>query len=286
MFGAGIGYLNEILANTSCEVISIHNEYNPSFGNIRPEPIEENLKDFIKEARKNKADLGLATDGDADRIGVIGKNCKFIDAQHLMSLLALHLIKNRGWKGGIVRTNSVTFCLRKIANVFDLPLYETPIGFKHVAELMLKHDILIGGEESGGMSFKNYIPERDGILAALLVIEMICMTKKPIDELIEEMEKEFGVFRFKRLDVSIEQDKKQKVLNLLNNFTPENILGETVKEITKYDGIKFIFKDDSWLLIRASGTEPILRIYAESSSEKRTSSMIDYAVNLTRREKC
>lgn len=281
MFGAGKGIISSLLSKGKCRVTEINKDDNPLFGGGRPEPIEENLKPLIKAVKALKADVGLATDGDADRIGVVDGKVNFVDAQHVISLLLLHLVKNRKMSGGVVRTNAVTYCLEKIAKAYNLPVFETPVGFKHVADLMLKHNILIGGEESGGIGFANYVPERDGILASLLILEMMAMLKKPLHKIIEEMEKEFGKFRYRRMDITIEENVKQKFLKFIAKFTPKEIKGVPLKEKTSFDGMKFILVDGSWLLMRASGTEPILRVYAESSDSTRAKELLQYGIKLT-----
>ncbi|MFH1824505.1 MAG: phosphoglucomutase/phosphomannomutase family protein [Candidatus Firestonebacteria bacterium] len=269
MFGSSQGYLLNILSKSKLELLPIHHYKDALFGGIRPEPLEHNLIDLKKEVLKNNADVGLATDGDGDRIAIIDDTGRFLSAQHIIPLIMIHLLENKKWSGGVVKTNATTSAVEIIAKDYGLKLYQTPVGFKYIADLMLKEDILIGGEESGGIGVKNYIPERDGILIGLLILEMMAQTGKKVSALLLEIEKKYGKFCYDRIDIKYNSEKKQKIFNFLNTVTIDKISGHSVQEITRYDGTKFIMKDLSWLLIRASGTEPIVRIYAEANSTKK-----------------
>lgn len=267
MHGAGKDYTAQVLKGGRCRVITIRGEENPSFGGVSPEPITQNLKALVDKIKEEKADVGLATDGDGDRLGVMDSEGNFVNPHQVLSLLALHLIESRGWSGGIVKTISTTSLLNKIAEKHKRKIYKTPVGFKYICELMLKEDILIGGEESGGIGVKNHIPDRDGPLSGLLLLEMIALKKKPLSQIQEEMRKEFGTYLCKRSDTEYPLAKRDILIPTLRKRPPERLADIKVREIDASDGIKFILEDDSWLLIRTSGTEPIIRIYAESDEE-------------------
>jgi alpha-D-glucose phosphate-specific phosphoglucomutase len=275
MHGAGKDYTAQALKGGKCQVITIRAEENPSFGGVHPEPILENLKALIDKIKEEKADLGLATDGDGDRLGVMDSEGNFVNPHQVLSLLTLHLIESRGWSGGIVKTVSTTSLLNKIAEKYKRKLYKTPVGFKYICELMLKEDILIGGEESGGIGVKNHVPDRDGLLSGLLLLEMLALKKKPLSQIQEEMRQEFGTYLYKRIDTEYPLDKRDILIPTLRKSPPKKLGDIRVKEIDASDGIKFILSDNSWLLIRTSGTEPIIRIYAESDEKGKLNKIME-----------
>ena len=278
MYGVTAGYLNEVFKKSNLKITYIHQNQDPLFNGIRPEPLKENLGELIKTVKKVRADAGFATDGDGDRIGVVSEKGEFLDAQKLIPLFMLHLIRNRNLRGKVVRTNATTILVERIAKKYNLEVFETPIGFKYVTDLMLKEDILIGGEESGGIGYKGYIPERDGLLGSLLALELIAVTRKKIGKLVSDMENEFGKFRYIRRDLTIPVDERERVVSFVKNFKPDSIINIPVVKITTFDGIKYILKDDSWLLIRASGTEPIIRIYTEANTLKKANIFIEFII--------
>ncbi|MCG2675851.1 phosphoglucomutase/phosphomannomutase family protein [bacterium] len=275
MHGAGKDYTAQILKGGKCQVITIRGEENPSFGGVNPEPILENLKALMDKIKEEKADVGLATDGDGDRLGVMDNKGNFVNPHQVLSLLTLHLIESRGWSGGIVKTISTTSLLNKIAEKHKRRIYKTPVGFKYICELMLKEDILIGGEESGGIGVKNHVPDRDGLLSGLLLLEMIALKKKPLSQIQEEMRKEFGTYLFQRIDSEYPVDKRDILIPTLRKKPPKELADIKVKEIDASDGIKFILEDNSWLLFRTSGTEPIIRIYAESDEKEKLEKIME-----------
>ncbi|MBM3252816.1 MAG: phosphoglucomutase/phosphomannomutase family protein, partial [Candidatus Omnitrophica bacterium] len=222
-------------------------------------------------------DIGLANDGDADRITAMGPDGRFINGQKMLCLLLLHMIEDRNLKGAIVRSIQTTQTLDRIAKKYNLKIYERQVGFKHVARLMRTKDILIGGEESGGIGYKGYIPERDGILGGLLLLEMLAKRKKSIIDIIEKMEEEFGRFFYKREDIRLTLNERDKIFKRLSNSIKGNSFGKPIKTIKRLGGLKLIFKDDSWIFFRPSGTESILRICAESFSEKAVSKLVEKA---------
>lgn len=280
MYGTGNAYIADILKGGKCKVDVIHNEKNPGFCGINPEPIMPNLKELAEKVKKYKYDIGLATDGDADRLGVALPNGKLLTGHKVMTLLLLHLLEDKGMKGGVVQTLCGTFLISKICKKYGLKMYETPVGFKYICELMLKEDVLVGGEETGGVAFKDSIPERDGVLSGLLILEMMAMRKKNIMAILKSIDREYGTYEYRRLDVKYPDDKKQKLIESLRTDPPKEVLGKKVVEVKTTDGYKFICEDFSWLMLRLSGTEPILRIYAEASSEKKALAILEFGRSL------
>jgi phosphomannomutase len=276
MYGTGNDYIAMLLKGGKCKVDTIHNEKNPSFGGINPEPILPNLKELAEKTKEGKYDIGLATDGDADRLGVALPNGKLLTGHKVMSVLLLHLLEDKSMRGGVIQTICGTYLIDKICKKYNLKMYETAVGFKYICELMLKEDILIGGEETGGVAFKNSIPERDGILSGLLILEMMAMKKKKMLDILKSIDKEYGTYEYKRLDLKYPDDKKPKLMASLKRDPPKDILGKPVVEIKTTDGYKFICDDRSWLMLRLSGTEPILRVYAEAPTEKEALEIIDF----------
>jgi alpha-D-glucose phosphate-specific phosphoglucomutase len=282
MHGVGDGYIPEILSGTKIKVTQIRTGRDTLFGGVNPEPIPKNLEAAfsIMKDPKSKYDICIVNDGDADRIGAVTPGGRFMGAGQIMALLLLHFIEDRRWKGGVVKTVSNTTLIDLICKKYNLKLYETPVGFKYICRLMLDEDILIGGEESGGIGVKDYMPERDGMLLGVLLIEMMAHRKKGILEILKDVEKEYGKFCYQRIDMDYPDEKKKKLMELLKNNPPREIAGKKVKEVKSFDGHKFIMDDNSWLILRLSGTEPILRIYAEASSDKIAKSYLDFGKNL------
>lgn len=268
MHGSGAGIVEKILKNTGCEVKGIRNGRDILFGGVNPEPIECNLEPLKQEVKNEKADLGIALDGDGDRIGAMCSDGTFISSHLAICLLLLHLIENKKFKGKIVKSLNTTAMADKIARYYRLPLDIVPVGFKNIAAKMLNEDILLGGEESGGIGFKGYMPERDGALSGLLLLELMAYKKKSMPQLIDRMQRKFGKFVYRRRDIKARLKKTLPVL--------KKILGKKVAMVENYDGTKYTLSDESWLLIRASGTEPIVRIYAEAASEKDVQKLIEF----------
>lgn len=280
MYGTGKSYIQDLLSGGKCKVDMIHSEYNPGFGGINPEPIMPNLKELADKVKKGKYDIGIATDGDADRLGVALPNGKLLTGHKVMTLLFLHLLEDKKMRGGVIQTICGTGLIDKICKKYDLKMYETPVGFKYICELMIKEDILIGGEETGGVAFKNSIPERDGILSGLLILEMMAMRKKKIMEILKSIDKEYGTYEYRRLDLKYPDDKKKKLMENLKTNPPKRIIDKEIIKIKDTDGYKFMCEDGSWMMMRLSGTEPILRVYAEASSEKRAFDILEFGKKL------
>jgi alpha-D-glucose phosphate-specific phosphoglucomutase len=275
MYGAGRACFRELLSRTRCRINEIRGEMNPGFGGIHPEPIERYLNALVAAVKANQADVGLATDGDADRTGAVNADGEFIDPHHIMALTMRYLIEKRGWSGDAAKTVSTTMMIDRLAKKYGRKVYETPVGFNHIADLMLSEDILIGGEESGGISIKNHIPEGDGILMGLLLLEIMADAHAPLKELVRDLQATAGPAVYRREDVTLKhQLTKKEMVNRLAAESPSTIAGESVAKVDTMDGIKYRLADDSWLLIRPSGTEPVLRFYAEASSSQAVNELL------------
>lgn len=270
MHGSGCETLREVLEGGKVDVTLMRSDVNPSFDGVKPEPIEEYLPGLISRMKKEKFDLGLVLDGDADRIAAVAPGGEFISPQKILGLLVLHLVKNKGRKGGVVKTTCGTTMIDKIAQKLNLKLYETPVGFKYISDLMVTEDIVAGGEEAGGMGVQDYIPERDGTLAGLLLLEMMVYEKKNIKRLLQDMEREFGRYYYERSDL----DLRGRKYDVRKFKALKNLLGKRIVEIKDYDGIKLICEDESWLMLRPSGTEPLVRAYSEAKSLKKAKDLI------------
>ena len=269
MFGSGDSFIAEVLKGSKIKLEFIRNSVNPSFGGNQPEPLEENLGELKKRVREGKFDLGIALDGDADRLAAVSGDGSYIHPQKILGLLALHLNQDRKWSGGIVKTTAGTTMMDNIAGFLGVKLYETPVGFKYISNLMEKEDILTGGEEAGGMGVKGYIPERDGSVAGLLLLEMMAFRGKPILKILQEMERQFGRYYYLRDDLHLEKRIEPKKEDL-----PGELLGKKVVQVKDYDGIKLVCEDESWLMFRASGTEAVMRLYSEARTLKRSSDLL------------
>lgn len=266
MWGNGAGWFPRLLAGGKTRVLEIHNERNPIFPEMsRPEPIRPNVDAGLRAAQEADADILLINDGDADRVGFGDENGEFIDQLRAYGLLAYYLLEVRGERGPIVKTLSTTTMLNKLGKIYGVPVYETGVGFKYVAPKFLEVDALIGGEESGGYAFRGNVPERDGILAGLYMLDFLVRTgKKPTELLAELFEKVGGEHFYSRIDTPFEGDKQEKIDRILA-ANPETIGGLKVTELVTLDGFQFRLEDGGWLLIRFSGTEPIIRVYCETT---------------------
>lgn len=280
MYGVGEGYIKEVLKSSRIKITEMRTGRDALFGGINPEPIPKNLDAVFKVMKNSKYDIAIVNDGDADRIGAVTPKGEFMGAGQIMALLLLHFIEDKKWKGEVVKTISNTTLIELICKKYGLTMHETPVGFKYICRLMLDRDILIGGEESGGIGVKGYMPERDGMLLGILLLEMMAYRKKGILEILKDVEKEYGKFCYRRIDMDYPDVKKKLLMEFLKNTPPKEILGKAVKELKTYDGFKFILEDNSWFILRLSGTEPILRIYAEASSEKLALGYLDFGKKL------
>jgi alpha-D-glucose phosphate-specific phosphoglucomutase len=277
MYGSGRGCVCEMLSRTRCRVHEIRGEMNPGFGGIHPEPIAKYLNALVAAMQAYHADVGLATDGDADRIGAMDALGNFVDPHHIFALTLRYLVEKRGWTGRVVKTVSTTMMIDRLANKYGLSLHETPIGFNYIADHILEGNVLIGGEESGGISIKGHIPEGDGVLMGLLLLEIISDAGVPLSELIADLQKQAGPACYARTDLKLRHPvmKKEMVARLTDN-APASIAGMTLGDVQTVDGVKYRLDGDSWLLIRPSGTEPVLRVYAEAPSAEAVKALLGY----------
>jgi phosphomannomutase len=274
MYGAGQGVLQRLVPNIS----TLHNEFNPSFGGIRPEPMAENLINLTKEVRKGKFDIGLATDGDADRVGAVDEKGNFVDSHRMFALLLKYFVEVKHLRGEVAKSLSVTQMINKMCEKYGLTLHETPVGFKYLCKLMVERDILIAGEESGGIGIRGHVPERDGILVGLLLCEIMVTRKKSLSALVEELLDEYGKHYFGRIDLRITEREKQRIMKKFNKSIGE-ISGEKVVRVQDTDGYQY-FVDSGWLLVRPSGTEPLIRFYAEANRENKMRKLLEFATEV------
>jgi alpha-D-glucose phosphate-specific phosphoglucomutase len=269
MYGSGRNCFREILSRTRTRVTEIRGEMNPGFGGIHPEPIARYLQALVAAVQANQASVGLATDGDADRIGAVDALGNFVDPHHIFALSIRYLVEKRRLSGMIVKTVSTTMMVDRLAARYNLPLRETPVGFNHIADLMLTDDVLIGGEESGGIGIQGHIPEGDGVLMGLLLLEIVADAGVPLHELVADLQKTAGPACYARRDTRLPHPVvKSEMIERLAGNAPPTMNGQAVLKVDTLDGVKYRLADDSWLLIRPSGTEPVLRVYAEAPDER------------------
>lgn len=277
MFGAGIGYLDRILQEAGCAVKVIHGYRDPLFGGSMPEPSAKVLTELHQQVLAEKADLGLAMDGDADRFGIIDSDGTYIIPNQVLYLVYYHLLNCRGLRGPVARTVATTHMLDKIASAYGQVVDETPVGFKYIGESMMKKGSILGGEESGGLSIAGHIPEKDGILATSLIAELVAVEKMPVREILKKIDEKYGSLVSERIDIHTTPENKETVLSTLKDAAPPEIAGMPVTKTLAIDGKKFYLAEGSWVLIRASGTEPLFRIYVETDNREKLK-MIQQAV--------
>jgi phosphomannomutase len=273
----------EILPRPWGTVHSLHGALDPLFGGLSPEPIPPQLDPLAETVTRLGADVGLATDGDGDRLGVIGPRGEYISPHQVLALLTLHLHRNRGWRGEVAKGFAVGVQVDRVCQALGLPLHVTPIGFKHIAELMLSRDILIGGEESGGFGIRGHLPERDGLLSALLLVEMMVAEGKGLADLIGELEALAGPAVYRRRDRYLPPAEGPRLSMCLAQASPERLAGRRVVRIEDLDGRKFWLEDGAWVVVRPSGTEPVLRVYIEASTAEEVETLHAAADDLIHR---
>ena len=277
MYGSGRNVIRGFLQGTGCEITEIRGEMNPGFGGVHPEPIGRYLGALAGAIGAGMGSFGIATDGDADRIGAMDERSNFVDPHKIMSLALRYLVEKRGYTGSVVRTVSTTRMIDRLAKKYGLTVHETPVGFNHIADYMMSEKVLIGGEESGGIAFTGHIPEGDGIIMGLLIIEMVAEAKTTLYEMVEDLQQEVGPVYYERIDLRLKYPvAKDKMVAKLVEEPPASLGGEKLTQVTTLDGVKYIFADDSWLLIRPSGTEPVLRVYAEGRSSEMVKELLKY----------
>lgn len=285
MYGCGGRLLEELLVGTNRvarpRVTTIRANRDVYFGGISPEPIGKNLGALCDAVKKARAQIGLATDGDADRLGIVDDKGRYVSIQLVFAMLLLHLLRNCGRKtGAVVKSANSTVLIDRICRAYGLKCIEVPVGFKYICEQMREADVLIGGEESGGIGFQGHIPERDGILANLMLLEMLAMTGKRVSEIARDMQKEFGASAYDRIDMAFPLEKREELIDTLRRRPPTQLLGVPLATMKDFDGVKYIAKDDSWLMFRTSGTEPIIRIYSEAASASRVKQLLEHGKQL------
>ncbi len=281
MWGAGIGWFKNLLGGGATRIVEIHDHRNPIFPEMNnPEPIPPNVNGLMELVKRERAHLGIATDGDADRIGGSTEKGVFIHQLQMYALLALYLLEVRGQRGAIVRTLNTTVMLDKLAKRFNVPLYETGVGFKYVAPKIIETNALIGGEESGGYAFQGHIPERDGIVAGLYLFDFVVQTNKTPSQLIDHLFDLVGPHYYERIDTSFPEQERGAILARLQSAQPSEIAGFKVTGINTLDGFKYLLADGGWLVIRFSGTEPIMRFYAETTQNHKRHDILDAGLQL------
>jgi phosphomannomutase len=275
MYGAASDCLARLFREAAIPHQEIHGERNPLFPGINPEPIEPHIEGLRRAVVEGGFDAGFSTDGDADRLGAVDRSGAFIDSHKIFSILLKHLAEDLRLRGEVVKTFSTTQMIDKLSAKYGLPLHTTPIGFKYICELMLARDILIGGEESGGIAVKGHLPERDGILNALFLAEVMADRGKTLGELVEELTAEFGPHFYGRVDLEIEMDEAKRFVRQARNFKGRRFAGLKVTGVDDLDGVKMRLGDSAWLLVRASGTENVLRLYVEAPSAEQVKAVLD-----------
>jgi phosphomannomutase len=281
MYGSGRGVLSGIFAERGVQFIAIRQELNPLFPGINPEPIEPHTAMLQQVVVREKCDAGLATDGDADRIGAVAEDGSFVDSHKIFCILLRWLLERKKWPGDVVRAFNTTRMLDRIAAKYGRKLHETPIGFKYVADLMMEREILIGGEESGGIGYSRFLPERDGVLNCLLLANVMAEEAKPLGQLVADLQREFGPHYYGRRDLHIPEDMKQRAIERARGEGTQTLGRYRVLKKENLDGIKFFLDAptngngaEAWVLLRASGTEPLMRLYTEASSPELVSELL------------
>jgi phosphomannomutase len=282
MYGVGAGCFNELLAGTTCRVTTLNGEHNPFFGGINPEPIAKNYARSSAYLAKHPHDICLVTDGDADRIGGMDGRGRPLTTHQLICLLLHHLVVNRKGRGRVVKALTTTSMVDQMCAAFGLELVETGVGFKYVCAEMLKGGVLLGVEESGGIGFQGHIPERDGILAGLMLLELLATEKISVNKMLAGLEKQFGPHYYDRIDTHYPLEKRTALMDFCAKNPPAKLLRSPVASVKTYDGVKYVAEDGAWLMLRGSGTEPILRIYAEAKSAGDVKKLLALGVRMTK----
>lgn len=275
MYGAAAGILPSLFTEATTKLIEINGAPNPAFPNLRaPEPIAANLARLSRLVQDGNSTLGVAFDADGDRLGVVGQGGKYISAQTVFALLTLYLLEVRGWSGPIVKSHNGTTMVDLLAHDFGVPVYETPVGYGSVAPLLREHDAIIGGEETGGFGFRHHVPERDGILSALFLLDLLAQRGGTLDDAIADLQARVGEWFYERLDLPHRLEGCDAVIDRVRAAAPRRLAGVPIVRVLDEDGMKYLLEDDSWLLIRCSGTEPMLRLYAEAHSPERVQDLL------------
>ncbi len=282
LFGVGAGCFDELLRGTTCRVTTLNGQHDPFFGGISPEPIEKNYGRSSAFLAKHPHDICLVTDGDADRVGLMDGHGKCLSTHQAIALLLRHFVLNRKGRGRVVKALTTTSLIDKMCADYGLELTETGVGFKYIGAEMIKGGVLLGAEESGGIGFPGHIPERDGIAAGLFLLEMLATERKSVNRLLADLEKQYGPHHYGRIDTHFPLEKRPALMEFLKQNPPHRLQRSPVVEVKTFDGVKFIARDSSWLMLRGSGTEPVLRIYAEGCSPRAVASSLKLGVKLTK----
>jgi phosphomannomutase len=284
LFGVGAGCFEQLLAGTTCKVTTLNGRHDVLFGGINPEPVVQNYARSQAFLKKHPHDICLVTDGDADRVGGMDGRGNYLTTHQIICLLLHHLVVNRQARGRVVKALTTTSMVDKMCAAYGLPLVETGVGFKYICAEMLKGGVLLGAEESGGIGFPGHIPERDGILAGLMLLELFATERMSVNTILAKLEKQFGPHRYGRIDACFPSEKRGALMDFLKKNPPKKLLRSPLSGLKTFDGVKFIAEDSSWLMLRGSGTEPILRIYAEGKSDADVKELLKLGVALTHRD--
>ena len=282
MYGAGAGYIPTLLAGGSTRVVELHGERNPAFpGMAQPEPLAHNLSELMSAVAHGPAEVGLATDGDADRLGIVDEQGRFITTLQAFALLCFHQLEVLGRSGPLVRSITMTSMVDRLGELYGVPVFDTPVGFKYLGPVMMREQALAAGEESGGYAFAGNIPERDGILSGLMVLEMMVKTGKSLSELLAMLEAKVGPHHYDRWDLRFDETRRQEIESNVREHAPTTLGGKAVTAMDDRDGYRFVLEGGYWALVRFSGTEPLLRIYAEAESPEAVQALLTEARALT-----
>jgi phosphomannomutase len=282
LFGVGAGCFEQLLAGTTCKVTTLNGRHDVLFGGINPEPVLQNYGRSQAFLKKHPHDICLVTDGDADRVGCMDGRGGYLTTHQIICLLLRHLFVNRQGRGRVVKALTTTAMVDKMCAKYGLEMLETGVGFKYICAEMLKGDVLLGAEESGGIGFPGHIPERDGLAAGLMLLEMLAVERVSVNKLAAGLEKEFGPHRYGRIDTHFPLEKRGALMDYLKANPPDRLLRSPLANLKSFDGVKYVAEDSSWLMLRGSGTEPILRIYAEAKTETDVTKLLKMGVGLTR----
>jgi phosphomannomutase len=283
LFGVGAGCFEQLLKGTTCKVTTLNGAHDVLFGGINPEPVLQNYARSQKYLSAHPHDICLVTDGDADRVGGMDGHGNYLTTHQIICLLLHHFVANRKQNGRVVKALTTTSMVDKMCAAYNLPLVETGVGFKYICAEILKGGVLLGAEESGGIGFPDHIPERDGILAGLMLLELLATEKVSVNKILAKLEKQFGPHRYGRIDTHFPLEKRDALMEFLKNNPPTKLLRSPLAGMKTFDGVKFAAADSSWLMLRGSGTEPILRIYAEAKSDADAQKLLKFGTSLTKR---
>ena len=282
LYGVGAGCFEDLLGGTTCRVTTLNGAVDPNFGGINPEPAPRNYARSAAWLRRHPHDLCLVTDGDADRVGAMDGRGNYLSTHQVICLLLHHYYVNRGQRGRMIKALTTTSLVDVMCAALGLELVETPVGFKHIAAEMRKGNFILGAEESGGIGFPGHVPERDGLLAGLVLLELLAVEQRSINQLLAKLEKQFGPYRYARLDTHFPLEQRPALMEFCRRHPPSKLLRSPLADMKTGDGVKYLARDGSWLMLRGSGTEPVLRIYAETKSDAGARQLLRQGLAMTR----